>query len=98
MILDEDQRLVRDTLRQFARERLVPTAAARDRSGEFPAEALAELAGLGAWGVVVPEAWHGWDDERRRAILLHEGEHVRQGDFWWQLAAGLYRAALAAVR
>lgn len=42
--------------------------------------------------VVVPEAWHGWDDERRRAILLHEGEHVRQGDFWWQLAAGLYRA------
>ena len=59
MILDEDQRLVRDTLRQFARERLVPTAAARDRSGEFPAEALAELAGLGAWGVVVPEAWGG---------------------------------------
>ena len=59
MILDEDQRLVRDTLRQFARERLAPTAAARDRSGEFPAEALAELAGLGAWGVVVPEAWGG---------------------------------------
>lgn len=43
--------------------------------------------------VVVPGAWHDWDDERRRAILLHEGEHVRQGDFWWQVGAGLYRAA-----
>ena len=59
MILDEDQRLVRDTLRQYARERLAPQAAARDRSAEFPAEALAELAGLGAWGVVVPEQWNG---------------------------------------
>ena len=48
MMLDEDQRLVRDTLRQYARERLAPQAAARDRSGEFPAEALAALAGLGA--------------------------------------------------
>ena len=59
MMLDEDQRLVRDTLRQYARERLAPQAAARDRSGEFPAEALAALAGLGAWGVVVPEQWGG---------------------------------------
>ena len=59
MILHEDQRLVRDTLRQYARERLAPQAAARDRSAEFPAEALAELAGLGAWGVVVPEQWNG---------------------------------------
>ena len=59
MMLDEDQRLVRDTLRQYSRERLAPGAAVRDRSGEFPAEALAELAALGAWGVVVPEPWGG---------------------------------------
>jgi butyryl-CoA dehydrogenase len=59
MILDDDQRMIRDTLRDFARERLLPGAAQRDRDHAFPAEALHELAGLGVWGMVVPEEWGG---------------------------------------
>ncbi|NWG30568.1 MAG: acyl-CoA dehydrogenase family protein [Rhodocyclaceae bacterium] len=59
MILDDDQTMIRDTLRAFARERLAPNAARWDREHSFPAEALQELAGLGAWGMVVPEAWGG---------------------------------------
>ena len=59
MILNEDQRMIRDTLRDFARERLVPGAAQRDRDHAFPAELLQELAGLGVWGMVVPEQWGG---------------------------------------
>ena len=59
MILDDDQRMIRDTLRDFARERLAPNAARWDREGIFPAEALQELAVLGAWGMVVLEAWGG---------------------------------------
>jgi len=51
--LTEEQRMIRDTLREFARERLVPGAAQRDRDHAFPADLLQELAALGAWGMVV---------------------------------------------
>ena len=59
MILNDDQRMIRDTLRDFARERLAPFAAEWDRHGTFPADALQELAGLGVWGMVVAEEWGG---------------------------------------
>lgn len=59
MILNDDQRMIRDTLRDFARERLAPNAAEWAKHAIFPAEALQELAGLGVWGMVVPEEWGG---------------------------------------
>jgi hypothetical protein len=59
MILNDDQRMIRDTLRDFARERLAPNAAQWDREHTFPAAALQELAALGVWGMVVPEEWGG---------------------------------------
>lgn len=59
MLLNDDQRMIRDTLREFARARLAPGAAQRDRDHAFPAELLQELADLGAWGMVVPEQWGG---------------------------------------
>lgn len=59
MILSDDQKMIRDTLRDFARERLAPNAAEWARNSTFPAEALQELAALGVWGMVVPEEWGG---------------------------------------
>jgi butyryl-CoA dehydrogenase len=44
MILTQEQEMIRDTLRQFARERLAPNAAEWERNHTFPREALAELA------------------------------------------------------
>jgi alkylation response protein AidB-like acyl-CoA dehydrogenase len=59
MMLSESQQMIRDTLRDFARERLAPYAAQWDREAAFPRAAIDELAGLGVWGMVVPEAWGG---------------------------------------
>ncbi|MBE7523899.1 MAG: acyl-CoA dehydrogenase family protein [Burkholderiales bacterium] len=59
MVLSADHRLVRDTMRAFARERLAPQAARWDREHRFPREELRALGELGAMGVVVPEAWGG---------------------------------------
>ncbi len=59
MILGPEQQLIRDTMREFARERLAPFAAEWDRKASFPAAALRELAALGAFGIVVPERWGG---------------------------------------
>ncbi|MGH8712907.1 MAG: acyl-CoA dehydrogenase family protein [Casimicrobiaceae bacterium] len=58
MLLNESQRMVQDTMRSFAQQRLAPFAAAWDREHAFPRDALRELASLGACGMVVPES-HG---------------------------------------
>jgi len=59
MLLSDEQRMVRDMARDFARERLAPFAAEWDRSAAFPAEAVAEMGRLGLLGMLVPEAWGG---------------------------------------
>ena len=58
MILTEEQRIIRDTARSYAREHIAPHAAQWDREATFPAEALAGLAELGFYGMLVPEQ-HG---------------------------------------
>ena len=59
MRLTEEQSLVRDTIRAFARDELAPNAARWDREHTFPREALHALGALGALGMVVPERWGG---------------------------------------
>ncbi|KAA0678550.1 acyl-CoA dehydrogenase [Roseomonas genomospecies 6] len=59
MRLTEEQRMVRDMARDFAAERLAPTAAERDRTGAFPKEELAEMGKLGLMGMLVPEEFDG---------------------------------------
>jgi butyryl-CoA dehydrogenase len=59
MIPTPEQDMIREAMRDFAQERLAPFAAEWDREHRFPKEALQQLAGLGAFGMVVPEAWGG---------------------------------------
>lgn len=59
MLLTDEQRQIRDTLRDFAREALAPYAPSWDREHRFPREALRALGELGALGIVVPEAFGG---------------------------------------
>ena len=59
MRLTEEQRLLRDTAREFAQRELAPHAAERDREAQFPAEAVAELGRLGFMGITVPQKYGG---------------------------------------
>ncbi len=43
-------------------------------------------------GIVLPADYSEWPPEKLRAVLAHEGSHVRQRDFYLQLFAGLYAA------
>ena len=73
MLLTDEQRQIRDTLRAFAREKLAPNAAAWDREHRFPREALQALGRLGALGIVVPERWGGAAlDHVSLAVALEE--------------------------
>jgi len=59
MLLNDEQTLVRDTMRAFAQEQLAPNAARWDRDGHFPRAELRALGELGAMGMVVPDVWGG---------------------------------------
>jgi hypothetical protein len=59
MILNQEQQMIRDSVRAFAAERLAPNAARWDRECIFPREQLGEMAAMGLLGVTVPEQWGG---------------------------------------
>lgn len=59
MILDEQQTMIRDMARKFARERLAPNAARWDREAHFPIDELREMGRLGLMGMTVPPEWGG---------------------------------------
>ncbi|WP_404436231.1 acyl-CoA dehydrogenase [Stutzerimonas chloritidismutans] len=61
MLLNDDHTSIRDMARQFAQERLKPFAADWDREHRYPAEAVAEMAELGFFGMLCPEQWGGND-------------------------------------
>ncbi|MCW0182947.1 MAG: acyl-CoA dehydrogenase family protein [Zavarzinia sp.] len=48
-----------DQIRRLCRETIAPAAAATDAEARFPREQLRALAGLGALGLNLPEAWGG---------------------------------------
>jgi len=55
----DDQILVRDTVRDFVRSRIVPNAPSWSEKGEFPPALVRELAGLGLTGLAVPHEYGG---------------------------------------
>jgi alkylation response protein AidB-like acyl-CoA dehydrogenase len=57
--LTETQALIRDTARQFARDKVAPQARALDREERFPKEIFPQLGELGLLAVNVPEAYGG---------------------------------------
>lgn len=59
MKLSEEQELIRDTARNFARTVLAPQAAENDLHARFPAAAVQEMGQLGFLGMLVPEQFGG---------------------------------------
>ena len=57
--LNEEQRMIRAMVREFARETVLPTAAERDLTGEFPAENLKKMGELGLLGMNAPVEYNG---------------------------------------
>jgi len=59
MILTEEQRLIRESARKFAQERLAPHSAEWERAAAFPRAVITELGDLGFMGLTVPIEWGG---------------------------------------
>ncbi len=71
--LSTEHELIRDTVREFARERVAPVAEELDREHRFPYELVAEMAELGLMGIPIPEAYGGGGgDTLSYAIAIEE--------------------------
>lgn len=57
--LNEEQRMIRDTVRKFAQEKVKPLAQHTDEAAEFPATVFREMGELGLLGLPVPEEYGG---------------------------------------
>jgi butyryl-CoA dehydrogenase len=57
--LNEEQRMIKAMVREFSREVILPTAAERDRTGEFPFESIKRMGELGLMGMNVPSEYNG---------------------------------------
>lgn len=59
MILNDEQKMIQEMMRDYSQNKLKPTASERDKTSNFPAQELKELGALGALGMTVSEQWGG---------------------------------------
>jgi alkylation response protein AidB-like acyl-CoA dehydrogenase len=83
--LTDEQRLFRQTLREFADKEIVPVAPEWERTGRYPTEIVSKLRELGLFGLNVPEEYGGLGADRVTYALAFE-EIARA----WLGAAGLF--------
>jgi butyryl-CoA dehydrogenase len=57
--LTEEQRLIRDTARDFAAREIAPKAAELDKTGRWPSEIIKQMAELGFLGMAIPQEYGG---------------------------------------
>ena len=57
--LNENQAIIRDTIRDFTQKKIKPKVMEWDEAQEFPMEIFRELGDLGFMGVIFPEEYGG---------------------------------------
>jgi butyryl-CoA dehydrogenase len=70
--LNDHQKLIRDTVRQFVEAEVRPTIKQRDREESFPTKEIAGLAALGCCGMMTPEEWGGPGLDTLSYVLMME--------------------------
>src|SRR5437879_13808446 len=75
--LNDHQKLIRDTVRQFMEAEVRPFVKEYDTAEKFPAEAIQKLGEMGCCGMLVPEEWGGPGlDTVSYALMLEEVARV----------------------
>jgi hypothetical protein len=69
----DEQRMIRDSARDFARAELAPRAGEFEKAGWIPEETVAKLGELGLLGMMVPDEWGGsYTDYIAYALAIEE--------------------------
>jgi butyryl-CoA dehydrogenase len=70
--LSDDQRLLKDTIRQFMEAEVRPHLREYEKQEQFPAEEVRRLGELGCCGMTVPEEWGGTGSDTLTYVLMLE--------------------------
>ena len=70
--LSDEQKLLRDTVRDFARAEVAPVAEELDREKRFPYEIVEKLGGLGLMGIPFPQEYGGGGADTLSYVLAAE--------------------------
>src|SRR5262245_49393045 len=71
--LTDDQRVLRNAVREFAEGEIAPGASERDEQGRFPSELIPKLAEQGLLGIMVPDEYGGSGyDAVSASVILEE--------------------------
>ena len=70
--LTEDQLLIKEMARDFARKEIEPRANSLEKSHQFPTELLEKLADLGILGMSIPPQYDGIKTDTLSLILVLE--------------------------
>ncbi len=57
--LNEEQKMIQETIRKFAKEKIAPVASENDKKAQFPRDLFDKLAELGFMGTPIPEEYGG---------------------------------------
>jgi alkylation response protein AidB-like acyl-CoA dehydrogenase len=57
--LNEQQKMIRNMVREFAEKEVAPLAAELDKTGEYPTKTLEKMAKLGLLGIIIPQEYGG---------------------------------------
>jgi len=75
--LNDHQKLIRDTVRQFMEAEVRPFVKEMEKAEKFPAETVRKLGELGCCGVLIPEEWGGPGlDTVSYALIMEEVARV----------------------
>jgi glutaryl-CoA dehydrogenase (non-decarboxylating) len=70
--LSEEQRIIKDSVRRFAQERIAPIQEKDERAGIFRREIVSEMGKLGFFGGVIPEEYGGTNIGFLSSIIIVE--------------------------
>jgi alkylation response protein AidB-like acyl-CoA dehydrogenase len=70
--LNDHQKLIRDTVRQFMEAEVRPFVKEMEKEEKFPAEAIKKLGEMGCCGMLVPEEWGGPGFDTVSYVLMLE--------------------------
>src|SRR5712691_2657032 len=89
--LNDHQKLIRDTVRQFMEAEVRPFVKEMEKAEKFPAEAIKKLGEMGCCGMLMPEEWGGPGLDTLSYVLMLE--EVARGCAALSTAVGVAKSA-----
>ena len=87
--LSEEQEIIKRTARELAVRKIAPIAEKIDKTGQFPKEAVKNMADAGLFGMLIPPPFGGTGGEKLNYVLALEEVAAASASVAWCFAASV---------